>query len=99
MKQCVAVGLALAFGTTTTAARAATDYAQAGPHATTTTTFASGTAGSLGGSIVVPNDAGVYPLIIASHGWSAASDRQVGWGEHFRRAGGSWWSRRRFRTR
>jgi dienelactone hydrolase len=31
----------------------------------------------------VPAGAGPYPLLIASHGWSAASAQQLGWAEHF----------------
>ena len=66
-------------------ARAATDYAAQGPEATTTSTLP--TAGSGGmtdpGSLVVPNGAGPYPLLVTSHGFSAGSDNQVGWAEHF----------------
>jgi dienelactone hydrolase len=42
-----------------------------------------GFGGAAGGKLVVPNAAGVYPLIVASHGFSATADNQVGWAEHF----------------
>ena len=65
------------------AARAQTDYADAGSHAYGTTALDAGTAGATGGSLVVPNDPGPFPLLIASHGWSAASAQQLGWAQHF----------------
>lgn len=33
--------------------------------------------------LVSPTTGGPYPLIIASHGWSASGDNQVGWAKHF----------------
>ncbi len=65
-------------------ARAATDYATQGPEATTTSDLpTAGSGGATGGSLVVPNGAGPYPLLVTSHGFSASSDNQVGWAEHF----------------
>lgn len=61
----------------------AADYGAKGTEATTTTALAAGTGGATGGKLVVPNGAGPYPLIVASHGFSANSDNQVGWAEHF----------------
>ncbi len=61
----------------------AADYGVKGTEATTTTALAAGTGGATGGKLVVPNGAGPYPLIVASHGFSANSDHQVGWAEHF----------------
>ena len=39
--------------------------------------------GASGGKLVVPTGAGPYPLLVTSHGFSAAADNQVGWAEHF----------------
>lgn len=75
-------GVALAL--TAFDARAATDYAAQGPEATTTSALpTAGSGGATGGSLVVPNGAGPYPLLVTSHGFSATSDNQVGWAEHF----------------
>jgi dienelactone hydrolase len=64
-------------------ARAAQDYSAPGPEAFTTTDFANGTSGSLGGKLVVPNRAGKYPLLVNTHGFSGNAAQQLGWGEHF----------------
>src|SRR5689334_20920900 len=64
-------------------ARAQVDYTAPGPEAFTTTDFANGTAGSLGGKLVVPNRAGKFPLLVNTHGFSGNADQQIGWGEHF----------------
>lgn len=64
-------------------AASAADYSAKGTVATTTTNLASGVGGASGGKLVVPNAAGTYPLIVASHGFSASADNQVGWAEHF----------------
>lgn len=61
----------------------AVDYAAKGTVATTTTNLPMGFAGSSGGKLVVPNAAGTYPLVVASHGFSASADNQVGWAEQF----------------
>ena len=61
----------------------ATDYSAPGPLQVTTGNLGSTEGGSIGGYVVVPEGAGPYPLIIASHGWSAAADQQVGWGKQF----------------
>jgi dienelactone hydrolase len=62
---------------------AAVDYGDKGPVATTTTNLKAGFGGATGGKLVVPNAPGTYPLIVASHGFSATADNQVGWAEHF----------------
>jgi hypothetical protein len=64
-------------------AAGAVDYSMPGPEAVTTSDFANGTAGSLGGKLVVPNAPGKYPLLVVSHGFSGNADQQVGWGQHF----------------
>ncbi len=33
--------------------------------------------------VVVPKTGGPYPLVIASHGWSASGTNQLGWAKHF----------------
>lgn len=58
--------------------RAYADYAQAGPEATTTSDLPASA-----GSLVVPNGAGPYPLLVASHGWASTSKNQLGWAQHF----------------
>lgn len=72
----------LVFVSTSMSAKAA-DYGVKGPEATTTTALAPGASGATGGKLVVPNGAGPYPIIIASHGFSASSANQLGWAEHF----------------
>jgi hypothetical protein len=59
------------------------DYSAPGPEAFTTTDFANGTAGSLGGKLVVPNRTGKFPLLVNTHGFSGNAAQQLGWGEHF----------------
>jgi MYXO-CTERM domain-containing protein len=61
----------------------ATDYSAPGPLTVTTGNLGSTEGGSIGGYVVVPSGSGPYPLIIASHGWSATADQQVGWGQQF----------------
>lgn len=61
----------------------AADYGAKGSAPTTTSTLPAGFGGATGGKLVVPTAAGTYPLIIASHGFSATSANQVGWAEHF----------------
>src|SRR5205085_5331287 len=68
---------------TSAAASATADYAAKGSVATTTTNLPMSFAGANGGKLVVPNAAGTYPLIVASHGFSANADNQVGWAEHW----------------
>lgn len=59
------------------------DYGSAGPLHVTTSSLPANEGGSTGGYVVVPDGAGPYPLVIASHGWSASADQQVGWAQHF----------------
>ena len=58
------------------------DYADPGPEANAVSAL-SPTGGATGGSLVVPKGAGPYPLLIASHGFSASADNQLGWATHF----------------
>lgn len=65
-------------------AASAADYTQKGAIATTTSDLpASVRGGASGGKLVVPDGTGKYPLILASHGFTASSDNQVGWAEHY----------------
>ena len=61
----------------------AADYAAEGPEAHATSDLPAGAGGASGGKLVVPTGPGPYPLVVASHGFSAAADNQVGWAEHF----------------
>src|SRR6476620_5993750 len=61
----------------------AADYTGKGSLTTKTTALPNGQGGSSGGKLVVPDAAGSYPLIVASHGFSANASNQVGWAEHF----------------
>jgi MYXO-CTERM domain-containing protein len=61
----------------------AADYGVKGPEATSTTDLPRGSGGADGGKVVVPTGAGPYPLVVASHGFSASAANQVGWAEHF----------------
>lgn len=65
------------------AGSASADYSAKGSVATTTTNLKAGFGGATGGKLVVPNAPGTYPLIVASHGFSANADNQVGWAELF----------------
>jgi dienelactone hydrolase len=68
---------------TTISPAEAADYGAAGPFQATTSSLPANEGGATGGYVVVPQGAGPYPLIVASHGWSAAADQQVGWGQQF----------------
>ncbi len=83
MKRPLVIAWATSIALAAAPSRAAIDYAQPGPHSFTTTDITAGTAGAAAGKLVVPNDAGPFPLLVASHGWSASADNQVGWAEHF----------------
>lgn len=61
----------------------AADYGVKGAEGTATTDLPRGTGGADGGKVVVPAGPGPYPLVIASHGFSASAANQVGWAEHF----------------
>lgn len=61
----------------------AVDYSAAGPETVATSDLPANAGGATSGKLVVPNGAGPYPLIVASHGWSASPDNQVGWAQHF----------------
>lgn len=65
------------------AREARADYAARGPEAFVTSDLAASSTGAIGGKLVVPNGAGPYPIVIASHGFSASSANQLGWAEHF----------------
>lgn len=57
----------------------AASYEGAGPHKTTTVAVP----GALNGQLAFPDGAGPFPLLVLGHGFSAAPDNQIGWGEHF----------------
>jgi dienelactone hydrolase len=57
----------------------AVSYEGAGPHKTTTVPIS----GPFNGQMAYPDGAGPFPLLILGHGFSAAPDNQIGWGEHF----------------
>ena len=59
----------------------AASYDQPGPNKVKTQDF---TAGSLKGKIAFPEGlTGPAPLLVLGHGFSAAPDNQIGWGQHF----------------
>ncbi len=74
--------VALALVSLTRPARAV-DYGAKGAIPSTTTDLPSGTAGTTGSKLVVPAGAGPFPVLVASHGFSAAPANQLGWAEHF----------------
>ncbi len=78
-----ACGFAIVLLLSVSGAASAADYGVKGSVATTTTNLATGIGGASGGKLVVPNASGTYPLIVASHGFSASADNQVGWAEQF----------------
>lgn len=59
------------------AAHAARTYGVAGPKAVAVKALDNAT------SLVAPTSGGPYPLVIASHGFSASGDNQIGWAKHF----------------
>ena len=61
----------------------ATDYSVAGPLTFTVSDLPDGAGGAAGGKLVVPEGAGPFPLVVASHGWSASETNQEGWAQHF----------------
>lgn len=58
-------------------ASAARAYGAAGPKAVGTKSL------DASAQIVAPTTGGPYPLVVASHGWSASGDNQLGWAKHF----------------
>lgn len=87
MKRAALSTLALASTLATTfaleGAALAADYGVKGPETTATTDLPRGSGGADGGKVVVPAGPGPYPLVVASHGFSASAANQVGWAEHF----------------
>jgi hypothetical protein len=76
------VSSALALALVAGSARAA-DFSTAGPYAFTESQPPTGLLpGSSDISILTPNQAGQYPLVIATHGWSAGRVNQMGWARH-----------------
>ena len=75
--------VSLVVATTGSSALAAPDYGAKGPETTATSNMPPGASGATSAKLVVPNGAGPYPVIIASHGFAASSDNQLGWAEHF----------------
>ena len=64
-------------------AYAGPDYADAGAYSVTTTTLDASAGGAVAVDLVVPDAQGPFPLLVASHGWSASAAQQVGWAQHF----------------
>ncbi len=60
------------------AASAARAYGAAGPKAVAVKTLTGTTT-----RLVSPTSGGPYPLVVASHGFSASGDNQLGWAQHF----------------
>ena len=61
----------------------AADYSQPGPVAFTEAAPPTGLLpGNSAISVFTPNAAGQYPLVIATHGWSADKSNQLGWARH-----------------
>jgi dienelactone hydrolase len=56
---------------------ASRSYAASGSLATEAKTLDAST------QVVVPTTGGPYPLLVASHGWSASGQNQMGWAAHF----------------
>ncbi|MBX3211827.1 MAG: hypothetical protein KF850_07330 [Labilithrix sp.] len=75
-----AFGATLLAGVSLTSRGAAADraYGVAGSRALETKTEPKSSA-----QIVKPTGAGAFPLIVASHGFSATGDNQIGWARHF----------------
>lgn len=71
------LGLALVLSLTSSTALAARAYEGKGPLETETKTLDAST------RVVAPKTGGPYPLVVASHGFSATGDNQIGWAEHF----------------
>jgi MYXO-CTERM domain-containing protein len=69
-----AVALALSVAPPAFADRA---YAVAGAKSVAVTTLDAST------SLAAPTSGGPYPLVVASHGFSASGDNQLGWAKHF----------------
>ena len=78
-----AVVAVCAVATTCLERDARADYSDPGPLTTTTSALAPDAGGAPSGDLVVPDGPGPYPLIVASHGWSAAAEQQLGWAQHF----------------
>jgi dienelactone hydrolase len=70
----VSVACSVAAGREASASRS---FGAPGPLATEVKTLSSST------RVVVPRDGAAHPLLVASHGWSASGDNQIGWAKHF----------------
>lgn len=61
----------------------AADFAQPGPYAFTDSQPPTGLLPGVSDiSVITPNQAGQYPLVVATHGWSAGRVNQMGWARH-----------------
>lgn len=60
----------------------AADYGAKGSETFTESALSTQATGASGGTLVVPDGAGPYPVIVASHGFSASANNQVGWARH-----------------
>ncbi|MCA9585105.1 MAG: hypothetical protein KC657_07095 [Myxococcales bacterium] len=77
MRTAAAVALSSALLAWAPSALAARTFDAAGPEAVEARALDAST------QIVAPTAAGSYPLIVASHGFSATGDNQIGWARHF----------------
>ncbi len=74
---------ALVLGLAAASSARAADFAQPGPYAFTESQPPTGLLPGVSDiSVITPNQAGQYPLVIATHGWSAGRVNQVGWAKH-----------------
>lgn len=58
------------------------DYGAKGPESSTEAPLDPQSTGATGGTLLVPNGAGPYPVLVVSHGFSASASNQIGWGRH-----------------
>lgn len=71
------IGVLVASVLASAEARADRPYSEMGKLSVKVETLSSNT------KIVAPQSGGPYPLIVASHGWSASGDNQLGWAKQF----------------
>jgi len=58
------------------------DYGAKGPESSAEVPLDPQSTGATGGTLLVPNGAGPYPVLVVSHGFSASASNQIGWGRH-----------------
>ena len=74
MKKALGVGFGVLAVLSLEGTSLAADYGAKGTEAATTSTLPAGTGGATGGKVVVPSGAGPWPILVASHGFSASAD-------------------------